>query len=476
MEKIMQIFDLYGKNVSLYTKSSTKASTCIGLIFTIISYLLLVLIFYIECYEVLKRENPNVVSYKHDKNNNNSTLSLSNNTFNFYFNIRSNIEKDDILKYFDIRSFIQFDEYDILNIKVSFEICNNNDKSNFRNQIENFEFPHRGINFCPRIDYRNSLKNYYKFNFYYTISECSKQSSSCTINNDLYKKIREGNAFLFAKLIYVNNEIDFTNYDNPYWTSLREFESWAGFTDETIIELEGSEIRSKSLFNFNTPTIKTRFSYLRAYTKQKQASEFVSFNVRFYSNDMYIYIRTYKTFNVALATSFALFNLFHKVLSIILSPLYRYYMNTIIINKNFSYELFTQSEGVINNNEVRAERGISVELINVRPKKLTTISALKNVSLFRYILCRRKNKIKTFYDQAKNVIYKNLSIENLLQFLIEFYRLKKFLYNKVDVSEYSYNSCRYKLILNDKVKDENADLQLEELVNSNNYIAKDIKK
>jgi hypothetical protein len=267
MEKIMEIFDLYGKNVSLYTKSSTKAATCIGLVFTIISYLLLCLIFYIECYEVLKRENPNVISYKHDKNFNNSTLSLSYNTFNFFLNIRSNIEKDDILNYFDISSFIQFEDIYFFNINVSFEVCNDNDKSNFRQQIENFEFPNFGINFCPRIDFRNSLKNYYKFNFYYTISECSKQSSGCTINNDLYKKIRERKDYISATFNFVNNEIDFSNYDNPYWTSLREFDSWSSYTDGTLIELEGSEVRSKSLFNFNHLTVKTQFSYLPAYTK-----------------------------------------------------------------------------------------------------------------------------------------------------------------------------------------------------------------
>jgi hypothetical protein len=150
-------------------------------------------------------------------------------------------------------------------------------------------------------------------------------------------------------------------------------------------------------------------------------------------------------------------------------------MNTIIINKNFSYELPTQSVGVINNNEVSVERGISAELINVRPKKLTTISALNNVSLFRYILCKRRNKTKTFYDQAKDVIYKNLSVENLLQFLVEYYRLKKFLDNKLDVSGYSFNSGRYKLILNDKVKDERTDSQLEALVNSNSFITNDFK-
>jgi hypothetical protein len=478
MNKIIHIFDLYGKNVPLYTKSSTKATTCIGFVFTIISFLLFGFILYTECYEVIKREYPNVVSYKQAKNKINTTL--SNNTFNFFINIGSDYETDNFLNYFEISSSLQFDNNNNNNnlsvIEIPYEKCNANDKTNFRNYFENFEFPEFGTSLCPRMDYDylENFKEFGQFDFYYIISECSGKVSSCTKNDTLYKRIRDGNSTIMAKLCYLNNEMDLTNDENPYWFNFKEFYGLTGWMDEIVIELEGSEIYSKSLFSFNAPSVKSRLSYSRSYATQKLAKEFLSFNIRFYSNDMFIYIRTYKTFNTAVAISFALFKLIHKLISILLGPVYKYYMNNIIINNNFSYEVSTLSTGVANNIEVSTERGISTELISVRLKKLTTISALKNVSLFRYVICRRRNKTKTFYDQAKLVIYKNLSVENLLQFLIEYYRLKKFLCDKVDISENEFSSSRHKLILNGKVKDPEK-LRLEELLHCNNFIVDDIK-
>jgi hypothetical protein len=478
MKNIIHTFDLYGKHISLYTKSSSKATTFIGFVFTIISFLLLGFILYIECYEVIKRESPNVVSYKHARNSINSTLPLSNETFNFFINIVSNYEKKNFMDYLVIHSYAQFNNNDFLSgIDIPFEYCNTGDKANFQNHIENFEFPTSGFNLCPRIDYNylQNFKNFQRFDFSFIINECSKKDSSCTINNDFYKRMRKGSANILAKLCFVNNEIDLTNYEYPYWLNVKDFYTWNGLINGVVIELEGSEIHSKSIFSFNTPAVNSRLSYSRSYRTPHIGSEILSFNFRFYSNDSYIYIRTYKTFNVALATSFALFKLINQIISIILSPLYNYYMNTIIINKNFSYGLSTQVNGIVNNFEPSAERRVSAELINVRPKKLTTISALKNVSLFRYALCRRRNKTKTFYDQAKFVIYKTLSVENLLQFLIEYYRLKKFLYNNVDDSGNPFSPGKCKLILNGKVKDRKRELHIEELLENNNFIENDIK-
>jgi hypothetical protein len=475
MKNIIHTFDLYGKHVCLYTKSSTKATTCIGFVFTIISFLLLGFILYIECYEVIKRESPNVVSYKHARNSINSTLPLSNKTFNFFINIQSNYEEKNFMEYLVIQSYVQLNNNDILTeIDIPFEYCNTVDIANFRNLIENFEFPNTGINLCPRIDYYHlqNFTNFQSFDFLVYVNECSENDTSCTINDYFYKRMREGNIYTLAELCFFNNEIDLTNYVDPYWFNVKNFYAWNGLINGVVIELEGSEIHSKSIFSFNTPAIKSRLSYLRSYQTSHHISlEILSFNFRFYSNDSYMYIRTYKTFNVALATSFALFKLVNQIISIMLGPLYNYYMNTIIINKNFSYGLSAQVDGIVSSVERRA----SAELINVRPKKLTTISALKNVSLFRYALCRRRNKTKTFYDQAKFVIYKTLSVENLLQFLIEYYRLKKFLYNRVNDSENPLSPGNFKLILNGKVKDRKSELQLEDLLKNNNFIANDIK-
>jgi hypothetical protein len=132
MKKIINIFDLYGKHISLYTKSSSKATTCVGFLFTVISFMLLSLILYFECYEIFKRENPSIISYRQNLNKNNSTLSISNNAFNYYINIERDFELVDYLNYFEISSNIGFiDGEDLPSVKVSYEHCNDKDRLHF---------------------------------------------------------------------------------------------------------------------------------------------------------------------------------------------------------------------------------------------------------------------------------------------------------------------------------------------------------
>jgi hypothetical protein len=184
------------------------------------------------------------------------------------------------------------------------------------------------------------------------------------------------------------------------------------------------------------------------------------------ANDMYIYKRVYKTLNSAFAPSFAIFKIFNLIASILLNPLYTYYLNTTIINKNFDYQLFTLGEKVIINAEnigLRKEVNRFEKLTQVEPKTLTTLKAIKNVSLLRFILCRRKNRTKAFYEQAKYVIYTYLSIENLFSCLVDYHRLKTYLFAKDnDLKRYlGYDDKR--LILNNMKNKE--ELKLEVLIN-----------
>jgi hypothetical protein len=107
-----------------------------------------------------------------------------------------------------------------------------------------------------------------------------------------------------------------------------------------------------------------------------------------------------------------------------------------------------------------------LEFINVGSKKLTTFSALKNVSLIRYILCRRRNKIKAFYEQAKCVIYKCLSVEVIFSYLIEFLRLKKYLLTKDSDMRLIFGSERNKLVLGNEEKINKEKLKIDELIDN----------
>jgi hypothetical protein len=362
---LISILDLYGKRVSLYTKSSTKATTCVGFIFTIISFLLFCLILYFELYEVFKREHPNVISSKHHDN---STLSITNNTMNFFININKDFEKDNFLQYFHIESYVRFEGIGSL-LSISYENCTEIDKSYLQNFFTNFEFP-IGTNICPRINYKEieNLESFHGFNIFFYIYECSISDKDCIADSDLYNRIRKGDFSINSVLKFVNNQIDMTNYENPYSFEMREFYSYSTYPLDNIIELEGTEINSQTLISFNAPIVlQSRFNVQSLHPIPK-ATEFNGFRVSFSSNNTYSYKRMYKTFNSAFATSFALFKLFNQIISIILSPIYTYYMNTIIINKNFNYELSTYTEGSTNTNKMRES---TLELYNRKAKELS---------------------------------------------------------------------------------------------------------
>jgi hypothetical protein len=299
------------------------------------------------------------------------------------------------------------------------------------------------------------------------MNECSEGNPNCVVNKDLYQKIRKKEYNIVAGLKFINNDIDLTNFENPYWYHITNFYSLSSWAEGTTIELEGSELNSQSLFSFNTPSIQSQFAIKRESTYPKYDA-FAAFIISFQSSDMYIYKRTYKTFNSALATSFALFKLFNQIISIALSPIYTYYMNTIIINTNFDYELSTVNKQATTTIEhVSAREDISSRLVSVECKKLTTFSALKNVSLFRYLLCRRRNRTKAFYDKAKCVIYKHLSVETLFSYLVEYFKLKKYLLVKDSGIGICLDADRKKLILDNEEKVKKDNLILDELINNN---------
>jgi hypothetical protein len=466
MKRVIRLFDFYGKNVPLYTKSYPKATTFLGFIFSIITLVLLCFILYFQCSEVFVREHPNVVSYRQNINKNNSTLTISNNTFNFFISIKNDNKKENLLNYFLIESNINFRAENHQIINISYEHCNDNDKSKFKQFIKEFKFPENSINLCPRINFTEveNVRSFQNFDFNFTIGECVKNISDCTVDENFYKEIREGRYIISSYLYWLDNQLDLTNYEKPYWYIFRNLP--APSNKEVLhVELEGSQINSQVLFNFNAIEKQSQFSYATYFRVKKPSRSVISCFIVFDSKDMYIYNRTYKTFNSAFAETYALFGLISKIISFILYPYYTYYMNTAIINKNFNYELSTRDGGFRSVNTDMIGKDVSQDLTVkfVKPKGLTSCTVFKNVSLLRLFCCRKRNRIKTFYDYARLVIYKHLSVETLLRQIIDLYRVKKYLFMNND----SFISPqREKLIVDTKDGKNKKDLGLDILINS----------
>jgi hypothetical protein len=472
MSNYIKYFDLFSTNITLYTKSYSKVWTYIGFFLTIISVMLLGLIFYFESYEVFKLDHPNIASFKQNINKTNSTLSINNNTFNFYISLGFNFPKEMLFNHLVIYAEYRINDH-LDKEKVMFEECNNNDKTIFQKLIKrDINFNTHGINLCPRINFEK-LENITSFNtfvFQFKIRECDALNKVCTPDYDFYNQLYTRKKFMIADMYYIDSQMDLTDYDNPYWFEFETIIAMSGRSKASNIKLEGSEISTKSLFNFYKPEKKSQFSILSIGTSEIYFEPtFLSYIISFNSKDMYIYNRTYKTLNSAFANSFALFKLITWVFSVILSPYYIYCKNVNIINKSFNYAESMEANNNIKVGSISVNNNATVAMIdNRRSTKLTTCTVIKNVSLMRYVLCRRINRTRLFYKQAQFSIRYSLSIENLLSYIIDYSRLKQLLLRRN--TDWISNESGQKLVLNNELKVRKEDLRLDVLISNKENI------
>jgi hypothetical protein len=372
-------------------------------------------------------------------------------------------------KHFCIKAGYVYDNDNSLKGDVTFEECNDNDKANFEKILKkemNFSKP--GINLCPRInfDQLEHITNMSNFNFEFKIGKCDN-FLKCSLNPELYENLNKRIEYISADLFFVDSQIDLIDED-PYLFVLKRI-STVSYEKPTAIKLEGSEIQTHSLFSFSKFEKRSQFSFLTSGPSEKYffVKPFILFELSFDSKDMYIYHRNYKTLNSAFANSFALFKLITWVFAKILSPYYNYFKDTNIINKNFNFEESVQSaNNKVNSGAINASGDLTVGIIaNRKLEKLTTGTAIKNVSLMRYMLCRRNNGTRLFYNQAKFVISHSLSIENLFSCMIDYFRVKKLLLDNGVINNAS--SLGTKLMLDNHLKTEKENLKLDLLISNN---------
>jgi hypothetical protein len=192
MVNIINSFDLFGKSISFYTKSSSKVTTWIGFTLSVVSVFLFCLIFYFEAYEVFSRENPNIVSYKQNIYKNNSTLSINKDTFNFFITLYIDFPEEKLFQNFLIVSYFEFrqETKKSFSAGVRLEKCNENDKSYFSSYSDNFDFPKKGINLCLRSNFADieNVKSFREFHYQFHIKKCEENFPSCTVDEELYTK------------------------------------------------------------------------------------------------------------------------------------------------------------------------------------------------------------------------------------------------------------------------------------------------
>jgi hypothetical protein len=444
MNNFFRLFDLYKKPITLPIQSQYKYSNITGFVISTITYIIFGLHLYFESYEVFAREQPNVLSNKNNIMFSKSTpLKLSNETLIFFLNIKTkNFKRIDLLNYFELESFYSTDNK---NYKGQVELanCTIEDMENLSKYKNNYiEFEDEGIKICPRITFSIPANSIERFSWVFGLKECTDETKGCKRDKTLYRQLKRKDKEILSSIYFVKFYENLINFAHPFGSEYVPIEP---YYDKTMlsIELKGSEIKTQSLFGFYETESRLKLSNFH-YEYPFSTDYFFTYIISFNTKDITFHRRIYKTFITAFSNVYALFKLYSWIFSLILSNYYTCNVNNIIINKNFDY-----GSSIVNSNKALKQRSLISCVSEISPiegvavsndykvnksKTVLTLSLIyRKVSCCRFLLCNRKNLTKRFFDKSQAIIYKQLSIEQLLLYLIEFSRFKNNLLDKSEV-------------------------------------------
>jgi hypothetical protein len=436
MNYLFRIFDLYKKPITLPIKSHHIYSNITGFLASLITYIAFGIHFYFESYEVFAREHPNVLSNKNNINfSQSSSLRVSNETFRFFITLDDNDsynKTDNLLSYFEIHSYFTtaFDEE---RQPIKFTECTSNDLSNFSKHTKN-AIP--GIKLCPRIDFSIPVNSLKEFELTFDIKECEDETKGCKRNPEFFYESLKISKKIYSRFAFMDFRENMLNFTNPFEYDVRYLGVNTPNTSLNV-KLKGSEIKTQSLFGFYETESHLEFSK-HSYSKVDYSGVIFRFTISFNPKDMTFYQRIYKTFTGAFSNTYSLFKLYSWLFSIFLNIHYSYNINNIIINTNFDYESSLKNSNNFLNRRNSLSSSINEADLSrkeflkeskferAKSKSLTVYSIYKNVSCWRFLICKRKNLTKKFYESSLKLINKHLSIEQLFIYLIEFTRGKNY--------------------------------------------------
>jgi hypothetical protein len=476
MNIVISNLDLYKQPITLPIESRSKYSTKLGFIVSLITMILFLLHLYLESYEIFDRKHPTILSIKQDINSYNTSLEVSSATVNFFITIAKNFKTENfLLDYFEINTMFITSWGKNAKWPIKYTNCTEDDFERLRAIGWDDPIDTRNIMLCPRIDFRLPLYNKFSFRFSYGARECNNPAKGCIRDEDLYKKLNNGTYKLDTYLTIIDNKLDLLNSNNPLSYAIKTIKT--GFKTILNVELEGIEVKTQSFLSFNYDT-ESQFKIQKTEVDDHSDPFFTDifgYEIYYFPQDTNTHYRSYKTFNSAFASCFALFRLYTWLFGVLLKHYYEYNINNIIINKNFDYGRvidknkeerkrmkpvdynFSDLRVIVSNKESILQDSNAKD-IN-QPRRLTLRSVYGKVSLCRLLFCRLRNDTKAFYDNALLFIKRQLSVEQVLYGLVEQCRLNNYLIeNDIVLRE----NNPYKYMLEDRFKIENENLSIDD--------------
>jgi hypothetical protein len=450
--------DLFGDYPRLRINEKPQMRTCLGLIVSLLTYILFILILLYELQEVIHKQNPNIITNKFDSEFYPGSFPFNENTFKLIL-----APNDEILaKYFKLDGSLiyQIDEQIITMKKLTFSKCETEElDEDYKNHFKKKNVTKTPL--CLRNLYSNEYENLApKFNLliYINFKECSEYDETCTYNQTIYDEIRGGKYTFGYSSYFKNYMLNVFNNDKPFFSHIKE-DNFKLSEKATNVEYSFdsvNELVSNENYIFNHSKKESHFDLLTIkYAMKKNKLELtktsILFNIK--CNSIKVTVRNYKGLLTAIANSFSLIRLALYVIKKSVKCHIKYSIEEVIIAKNFYFEkpeAFSAINNTCRENSlkitersliykkpviklIQAESSLKpvIKLIqaesSLKPAsrgKLTLKDICLNITCLRYFLCRKKNKTFQFYNEVQKVINKYLSAENLLYCLIELKRLK----------------------------------------------------
>jgi hypothetical protein len=436
--------DLFGQKPGLFINRKAQMRTYIGLLLSLLTYILFILIFLYELQEMLYKQNPNIITNTFDAETYKSSIRFNNNTFRF---IVAEVN-DERTQYFKLEGYLMLSYYKIdrliqISKFFSFSKCEPSEvDEDYKVWFNTF---YNDTALCPRNLYSPEIENITNFEFHLkiTLRECMDHDSSCTVNKTLYDEMRKGkNEFGYNSLIKANHLNVFEN-DKPFYSKVKISTLFLGQQCKTSKYSFGvNELVSNENYILKSSKVERHFDLKSIEIEEHEGLKSLYSEVLFHrviqDNTVKVTIRNYKSLTTVIANSFSLIRLALFIIDKLFKYHVKYSIEEVILGNNFYYEgNKAQGSGINDNSCLKVATGLNntkpvAKFIEVgNSKKLSKQGNLSikdiylNISCWRYLLCRRRIRMLQFYKEANSVVIsKYFSVEYLLYTLLEFKRFK----------------------------------------------------
>jgi hypothetical protein len=395
--------DLYRTNTNLYINKESKMRTLFGTYISLIMITISIIIIILEFHEVITNSNPMIIKNTYDSAEYNQDLSITPENFR----LRIIPLNKTLSRHFKLEYHIAFYHFD--NNVYKAETITLNNLTNFYSIM--------------------GSKRLKAFNITISLHPCEAGDTGCTVKNDLKDELINGTnkfevSFEFGYL--------FQNIDDNSHTVVQSLKG--GFvvskiSSNTAIKLKPFEIYSKFNYLFDYVNVLRTFQIEDISLKYNEGLS-SSISLICQKGGATVVTRYYKKMSTAIINSYVLIALLFILSNLFMSCYYRNRIDKQIISKTFDIDKsIAVSSNTRGNNlsSMQFESNDSNKIIKYNYNREVKVQKTKCQRLARYIcLCYKQHNSKevSYFLQANAMVRKYLSVENILNIILDYIRLK----------------------------------------------------